>query len=78
MAQPRLLRVGESIRLERGTLSYRGTRLWMGYNLVHQPYLDLILVVGVVAIAALGWHFGRVQTRAAPARGRDARSRAHA
>ena len=52
-----VLRPGDTHRFAEGTLRYAGLRLWMGYAVSHDWTLPWLLASGVMAAAALAWHF---------------------
>ena len=53
---PLLLVPGESVAVAAGRLYFERPALWMGYRIVHQPFLSLILASGLVSVVGLGWH----------------------
>ena len=55
-ATVRLLAPGESIALTGGRLHFERPLLWMGYRIVHQPFLGMILASALIAVAGLAWH----------------------
>lgn len=51
------LHVGESVRVDAGTLRFAGIRLWMGYRLDYDPLLPWMLSVALLGVAGLSGHF---------------------
>lgn len=60
------LRPGESMPVRGGTLVFVEPRLWMGYRIVHEPLLSLILATALIGIMGLGWHVLRGTFRRLP------------
>lgn len=53
------LQPGQSIELAQGRLVYDGLRTWMGYSVFYDWTIHWLLVVSMVIVGALGWHFWR-------------------
>lgn len=53
------LQSGQSVDLPEGRLVYDGLRTWMGYTVFYDWTIHWMLVVCMVAVGALGWHFWR-------------------
>lgn len=51
------LQAGEQIVLPGGTLSYEGSRMWMGYAIFYDPTLSWLLAAALIGVLALAWHF---------------------
>lgn len=60
-----LLRPGQRLAAAGGVLTYEGLTTWMGYNVFYDWTLPWLLAAGVLAVAALGWHFWRKFSREA-------------
>lgn len=53
------LQPGQSVDLPEGRLVYDGLRTWMGYTVFYDWTIHWMLVVCMVAVGTLGWHFWR-------------------
>jgi cytochrome c biogenesis protein len=51
------LRPGEVIRLAGGGVRFDGIRLWMGYEIFHDPALPWLFAAALVGVTGLAWHF---------------------
>ena len=52
-----VLRPGESVALDGGTLVYEGLRTWMGYRIAYDATLPWLLAAALLAALALAWHY---------------------
>lgn len=50
------LQLGESVRLEHGTLEFADIRTWMGYAIFYDPSVFWMLAAVGVGVAGLVWH----------------------
>jgi len=50
---------GDAIDLAEGRLVYDGLRTWMGYTVFYDWTIHWLLVVSMLTVSALGWHFWR-------------------
>ena len=50
---------GERVAVAGGVLAYEGLTTWMGYDVRYDWTPRWMLAAGVLAVAALGWHFAR-------------------
>lgn len=53
------LRVGESVRLSGGTLTYVGLESWMGYHIIYDPTRPWLVAVVLVAVLSLVGYYVR-------------------
>jgi len=61
------LKLGDSIRMQHGTLTVEDLRLWMGYRIDFNPLLPWIFASAMLALFALAVHFQLKFRTAAPA-----------
>lgn len=54
-----VLAPGERVAIAGGVLAYEGLTTWMGYDVHYDWTPPWMLAAGVLAVAALGWHFAR-------------------
>lgn len=55
----RELKPGEAIELPQGRLVFDGLRTWMGYTVFYDWTIQPLLLVCLLGVGALGWHFWR-------------------
>ncbi|MBC7860081.1 MAG: cytochrome c biogenesis protein ResB [Burkholderiaceae bacterium] len=55
----RELKPGEAIELAQGRLVFDGLRTWMGYTVFYDWTIQPLLLVCLLSVGALGWHFWR-------------------
>ncbi len=53
------LRMGESVHLPGGKLTYRELRTWMGFVVFHDWTMPWLLVTTLFCVLSLGWHYWR-------------------
>lgn len=67
-----VLRPGERVEVNGGSLQFIDIGAWQGFEIIYDPAKRLLLAIGVVMCAAMGWYFYRRFTRYAwDARGID-------
>lgn len=52
-----VLNPGEKIILNGQQLEFSAVRMWMGYNIFYNPYLNWFFAVSIVGVLGLSWHF---------------------
>jgi len=56
------------LQLRDGSLTFLGTRMWMGYSIYHFPLLSWMLAFALLGVLAIGWfylrRFGVLEKRA--------------
>lgn len=53
------LQPGDAVELPEGRLEYDGLRTWMGYTVFYDWTIHWLLVVSMLTVGALGWHYWR-------------------
>jgi len=48
---------GDTLRIRGGSLTFLGTRMWMGYTVYFFPLLNLLFACALVGVAGLGWYY---------------------
>jgi cytochrome c biogenesis protein len=61
------LKLGDSIRMQHGTLTIEDLRLWMGYRIDFNPLLPWVFAAAMLALVALAAHFQLKFRTAVPA-----------
>ena len=61
------LKLGDSIRMQNGTLTVEDLRLWMGYRIDFSPLLPWVFAAAMLALIALAVHFQLKFKTAVPA-----------
>jgi len=52
-----ILQTGDTILIDGMALKFVAVRMWMGYNVFYNPYLNWLFAVSIVGVLGLGWHF---------------------
>ena len=52
-----VLQTGDTMLVDGMVLKFVAVRMWMGYNIFYNPYLNWLFAVSIVGVLGLGWHF---------------------